>query len=139
VTGIASLFRLPEELFMAVGPVPGVTITSRAELGFTIAALTGKLDLAGAPALRERLRRLLRPAASRLIIDLSGVSDADVSGLTVLVGTGHRARLIGGLLRLAAPTPAVTGALEATGLSAHFDIYPTVGAAISAAALAAAH
>ena len=40
---------------------------------------------------------------------------------------------------LAAPTPAVTGALEATGLSAHFDIYPTVGAAISEAALATAH
>jgi anti-sigma B factor antagonist len=123
---------------MAVGPVPGVTITCRAERGYTVAALTGKLELAGAPALRERLRRLLRPA-SRLIIDLSGVSHADVSGLTVLVGTGHRARLIGGLLRLAAPTPAVTGALEATGLSAHFDIYPTVGAAISEAALATAH
>ena len=85
---------------MAVGPVPGVTLTTRAERGYTIAALTGKLDLAAAPALRERLRRLLRPAASRLVIDLSGVSHADVSGLTVLVGTGHRARLVG---RLPAP------------------------------------
>lgn len=49
---------------MAVGPIPGVTLTSRAERGYTIAALTGKLDLASAPALRERLRRLLRPAAA---------------------------------------------------------------------------
>ena len=124
---------------MAVGPIPGVTLTSRAERGYTVAALTGKLDLASAPALRERLRRLLRPAASRLVIDLSGVSHADVSGLTVLVGTGHRARLVGGFLRLAAPTAAVTGTLQETGLSEHFDIYPTVMAAMSGSALAASH
>ena len=121
---------------MGLRPVPGVTITCRAEGGYTVAALTGKLDLAAAPALRERLRRLLRPAASRLVIDLSGISDADVSGLTVLVGTGHRARLLGGFLRLAAPTPAVTEALQATGLSRHFDLYPTVMAAMSGSALA---
>ncbi|MGH3400379.1 MAG: STAS domain-containing protein [Streptosporangiaceae bacterium] len=122
---------------MAVGLVPGLAVTFRAECGYTIAALTGKLDLAAAPALREQLWRILRPAASRLVIDLSAVSHADVSGLTVMVGTGRRARLLGGFLRLAAPAPAVTGTLQETGLSRHFDVYPTVGAAISGAALAA--
>ena len=121
---------------MAAGPVAGLAVTIRAECGYTVAALTGKLDLAAAPALREQLWRILRPAASRLVIDLSEVSHADVSGITVMVGTGRRARLLGGFLRLAAPAPAVTAALRATGLSEHFDIYPTVVAAISGSALA---
>jgi anti-anti-sigma factor len=122
---------------MAVGLVPGIAVTLRAECGYTVAALAGKLDIAAAPALREQLWRILRPATSRLVIDLSAVSHADVSGLTVMVGTGRRARMLGGFLRLAAPTPAVTGALRATGLSQHFEIYPTVVAAISGSALAA--
>ena len=63
--------------------------------GYAIAALSGDLGTASAPALREQLRSLLR-AASQLIIDLSAVEHADASGLAVLVGSGHRARLLGG-------------------------------------------
>ena len=72
--------------------------------GYAIAALSGDLGTASAPALREQLRSLLR-AASQLIIDLSAVEHADAGGLAVLVGSGHRARLLGGSLRLAAPSP----------------------------------
>jgi hypothetical protein len=70
--------------------------------------------------------------ASHLIIDLSAVEHADASGLAVLVGTmDHRARLLGGTLRLAAPSPDVARVLEATGLNQHLDIYATVRAAIT--------
>jgi anti-sigma B factor antagonist len=80
----------------------GLSFTSWTERGYVIAALRGDLDIASAPALREQLLSLLRPAASQLIIDLSAVDYADASGLAVLVGTGRRARLLGGFLRLAA-------------------------------------
>jgi len=96
--------------------------------GCVIAALGGELGIASAPALREQVRSLLR-AASHLIIDLSAVERADASGLAVLVGCGHRARLLGGSLRLAAPSPEVTRVLSATGLNQHLDIFPTVRAA----------
>jgi anti-anti-sigma factor len=95
-----------------------------------IATLSGDLGIASAPALREQLRSLLR-AASQLIIDLSAVEHADASGLAVLVGSGHRARLLGGSLRLAAPSPAVARVLSATGINKHLDIFPTVRAAIT--------
>ena len=98
--------------------------------GYAIAALTGDLGIASAPALREQLRSLLR-AASQLIIDLSAVEHADASGLAVLVGSGHRARLLGGSLRLAAPSPEVARILSATGMNQHLDIFPTVRAAIT--------
>jgi anti-anti-sigma factor len=108
-----------------------LSLTSRTDRGgYVIAALSGELGIASAPALREQLLSLLR-AASHLIIDLSAVEDADASGLAVLVGSGRRARLLGGSLRLAAPSPEVARVLSATRMSQHLDIFPTVRAAIT--------
>ncbi len=109
-----------------------LSLTARTERGgYVIAALRGELDIASAPGLREQLLSLLRPAASRLIIDLSAVGHADASGAAVLVGSGRRAGLLGGWLRLAAPSPEVTRVLVATGIGQHLDTFPTVQAAIS--------
>jgi anti-anti-sigma factor len=106
-------------------------LTSPADRGgYVIAALSGELGIASAPALREQLLSLLR-AASHLIIDLSAVEHADASGLAVLVGSRRRARLLGGSLRLAAPSPEAARVLSATGLNQHLDIFPTVRAAIT--------
>jgi anti-anti-sigma factor len=110
---------------------PGLSVSSRSERGCVIAALSGELDITCAPALREQLLGLLRPGAGRLVIDLSRVSYADASGLAVLVGTGRRAGLLGGFLRLAAPAPAVAWVLRVTGLHRQLDIFATVQAAIT--------
>jgi anti-anti-sigma factor len=110
----------------------GLSLSCRAEHdGYVIAALAGDLDIASAPALREQLLSLLRPAASRLIIDLSAVGYADASGLAVLVSSGRRAGLLGGSLRLVAPSPEVARVLSLTGINRHLDIFPTVQAAIT--------
>jgi anti-anti-sigma factor len=97
--------------------------------GVTIAELTGEVDIASVPALREQLLRLLRPGSSRLVIDLSEVSFCDASGLAVLISTGRRARLLGGFLHLAAISPQVSRALHLAGLLRNFSIFPTVQAA----------
>ena len=94
------------------GSVGGLSVSSRSERGCVIAALSGELDIACAPALREKLLGSLRLAASRLVIDLSRVSYADASGLAVLVGTGRRAGLLGGFSRLAAPMAEVDTVLR---------------------------
>ena len=96
-----------------------------------ITMLRGGLDITSAPALREKLLGLLRPGASRLIVDLSAVGYADASGLAVLVGAGRRAGLLGGWLRLASPTPDVARVLSATGLDRHLATFPTVADAIT--------
>lgn len=93
----------------AVSGVPGLSLTSRTERGFAIAALGGELDIAAAPVLREELLAMLGPAASRLISDLSAISYADATGLAVLVATERRAELLGGFLRLASPSPEAAG------------------------------
>jgi anti-sigma B factor antagonist len=98
--------------------------------GYVVATLRGELGIASAHALREQLLGLLR-AASVLIIDLSAVGHADASGLAVLVSSGHRARLLGGSLRLVAPSPQVARFLSAAGVNRHLDIFATVRAAIT--------
>jgi anti-anti-sigma factor len=110
-------------------PLGRLAFSARTEDGYAIASLAGELDLACAPVLREQLVGLLGPRASKLVLDLSKVSFCDASGLAVLVGTGRRARALGGVLRLAAPAPAVASALRLYGLLRQFDVFPTVVAA----------
>jgi anti-sigma B factor antagonist len=89
------------------------------------------LDGAIAPALREYLLCLAHESTGRLIIDLSAVTDADANALSILVGTGRRAILLGGALRLAAPAPEVVSALSTSGLDRRLLVYRSVEAAIS--------
>ena len=111
-----------------VGPMTLTALTGPD--GAVIVALTGDLDIASAPAARERLLSLLRPGACRLVIDMSAVRYADASGLAALVSTQRRAVLLGGGLRLAALRPEVAGVLTANGLSRYLAAYPTVQAAV---------
>lgn len=109
----------------------GLTLSVRSQNGYTIAAISGDLDIASVPALRLQLLGLLRPDASRMVADLSGVTFCDASGLAVLIGVSRRARLLGGVLRVAAPSPPVVTVLRLTGLDRQFEIFATVPAATS--------
>jgi len=112
---------------------PGLGLAARTTGGVAIAELTGELDIASAPALRDQLLSLLGPGSSQLVIDLSRVSFCDASGLAVLVNTARRARLLGGFLRLAAISPQVGRVLNITGLHRHLASFPTVQAAATGA------
>jgi anti-sigma B factor antagonist len=111
-------------------PAPAFSV--RRSDGFAIITISGEIDIARAPALREQLIGLLRPGASRLVVDLSGVTFCDASGLAVLVGVARRVALLGGVLRLAAPTPPVSAILRLTGLDSRFEIFAAVPEAIGA-------
>ncbi len=113
-------------------PLGGLGFSSRTAAGCTVATLSGELDLLCARVLREQLLSVLGPRASRLVVDLSEVSFCDASGLAVLVGIGRRARLLGGALRLAAPTHEFIAALRSSCLLGQFEIFPTVLAATTA-------
>ena len=96
----------------------------------TVAKLRGDLDIAAAPALRERLLGLLSPGVRLLIIDLSGVSFCDTAGLAVLIGTQRRARARGITVRLAAPGRQVAELLHDTGLDRTLTICATLAGAL---------
>jgi anti-anti-sigma factor len=97
----------------------------------TVVRLRDVLDIATAPALRERLIGLLRPGMRLLVLDLSRVSSCDSAGLAVLIGAQRRARLLGIVLRLAAPSPPVAKLLRLTGLDRSLTICPDLSSALA--------
>jgi anti-anti-sigma factor len=110
----ADLVRGPREVRMPAHPRPG----------HTIVALSGALDGAAAPALREHLIGALRHSGRLLILDLAEVTSADAAGLAVLIGIRRRAAGLGVTLRLAAPGSQVAALLRATGLDRALIVRP---------------
>jgi anti-anti-sigma factor len=91
----------------------------------TVIRVSGGLDFAAAPALREQLIDVLHRGTGLLILDLSHVLNCDSAGLAVLIGTQRRALLLGTKMRLLAPSLPVTRVLRSTGLHRSFSICAT--------------
>ena len=64
------------------------------------ARLAGELDLDSVPAVEEGLNRLLTPGTRLLVLDLSGISFCDVSGVNLFLRLHRRCRAAGARLRL---------------------------------------
>ena len=99
--------------------------------GWTVLAVTGELDMATAPAVRERLHGLLAAGHDRLIVDLGEVGFLDSTALGVLVGLLKRVRTQGGDLRLVCNQPRVLKVFEITRLDQAFTIHDSVDAAVA--------
>jgi anti-anti-sigma factor len=112
----AGFVRTPYEVGLPVHRRPG----------HTIVALTGTLDDAAAPALREHLIGKLRHSGRLLILDLREVASADAAGLAVLIGIQSRAARLGITLRLAAPGPQVAELLRATEFDRSLIVHPAL-------------
>ena len=97
----------------------------------TVVRLQGALDFATVPALRERLIGLLQPGTRLLVLDLSRVSSCDSAGLAVLIGAQRRARVLGIVMRLAAPSVPVAKLLRLTGLDRNLTICPDLRGALA--------
>jgi anti-sigma B factor antagonist len=92
----------------------------------------GEIDLYTAPALRERLVELLGVGVRHVVIDTSGVTFLDSTGLGVLVGGLKRLRAHDGSLALASDQERMIRLLRVTGLTRFFPPYATVAEAIAA-------
>jgi len=102
---------------------------SRRMPGHTVLAVGGELDIATTAALRVEIIKILTATVNPVIIDLSGVSFCDASGLALLVGAQRRAERAGRSVVLAAPRPNVLKLLHVTGLDRAFTVHPTLAAA----------
>jgi anti-sigma B factor antagonist len=85
--------------------------TSRTSAGETILVATGRLDFYTAKALRRQLHGHIAAGETHLVVDLSGVTSMDSSGVGALIFGLKSARSVGGDLRLVAPTESVAGIL----------------------------
>ena len=100
--------------------------------GRTVVQVVGAIDVYTAPQLRERLDQEIDAGRHDLVVDLSGVSFMDSTGLGVLVGRLKQIRLNDGSMRLVCAHDRVLKVFVITGLDKVFAIYPTVGEAVAA-------
>ncbi|MFD4413470.1 STAS domain-containing protein [Streptomyces sp. NPDC058476] len=98
------------------------------------AALTmaGPLDLATAPVLQHTLDEALNHHPT-VILDLTGVTFCDSSGLNTLIRLRRRAHNVGGELLLAAPPRQMMRLLTITGADGVFPIHGSLAEAWQAA------
>jgi anti-anti-sigma factor len=82
--------------------------------GRYVVTATGELDLAVADGLDARLEPLITPGAV-VVLDGSGLTFMDSSGLRVLIRASNRATTEGATFRVVAPQPAVRRVLELAG------------------------
>ena len=105
----------------------------REQGGWAVLTVSGEIDIATAPSLRERLHGLLADDKHQLVVDLDDVGFLDSTALGVLVGVLKRARSEGGEVRIVCTQPRVRKVFEITRLDSAFDLFDSVDEAVRGA------
>jgi anti-sigma B factor antagonist len=95
--------------------------------------LEGEFDLHVSPRVEASLAAMVAAHPARVVIDFSGVTFIDSSGLAVLVKTMQDMEEYGGILTLAGISKDVRSIFEMARLDQFFLIFPHVDAALAAA------
>lgn len=99
---------------------------------WSVVSARGEVDVASSPSLSQHMEEAIG-AAPRVLVDLSGVSFLDSTGLGVLVQALNASKLSEGQLRVVISDPNVLKVFEMTSLDGVFDIYDSVERATSGA------
>jgi anti-sigma B factor antagonist len=97
-----------------------------------VLTVTGEVDVATAPQLRQEAVRLTTGGQANLVMDLSGVDFLDSTGLGVIVGVLKRARTHGGELAIAGAENHVRKVFDITRISDVLPMFATVEEACAA-------
>ncbi|MBG0829987.1 STAS domain-containing protein [Planomonospora sp. ID67723] len=98
---------------------------------FTIITIVGEVDKTEAAMLSAQIDEAFTATPPRLLFDLSSMNFIDSSGLRLLVQASSRAHRCGGSCALCCLNPVPRRIMRLTGLDAAFDLYPTLGAALT--------
>jgi anti-sigma B factor antagonist len=107
----------------------GLDVSERG--GYSVLAVSGEVDVATVPRLREQLHGLVAEGNTRIVVDLDGVDFLDSTGLGVLVGALKRVRSNDGELTLVCTQPRIRKVFEVTGLTKVFTLYDSVDEAVA--------
>jgi anti-sigma B factor antagonist len=94
--------------------------------------LQGEIDLHVSPRISQKLGEIIKQKPSRLVIDLSGVTYIDSSGLAILISAMQDVEEYGGRFSLAGLQENVRTIFETARLDKVFLMYPHVDAALAA-------
>ncbi|MFE4860716.1 STAS domain-containing protein [Streptomyces sp. NPDC056670] len=100
--------------------------------GATVVAASGELDHHTAPELTRVIQETPFGPEVPVLIDLSGLTYCDSTGITVLIGADRRARAAGAPLSLVGVNPDLMHVFRIIGLDQLFNFQPTVEDAINA-------
>ena len=108
-----------------------VVATEQHDSGARVVSVMGEVDPATAPALEQTLRAVAEDRPGEVIIDLSGCSFFDSTGLHALASTSARLRDSDTPLSIVLSNPSVLRVFEITGFDEQFAMYPSVPAAVN--------
>ncbi|MET8138398.1 MULTISPECIES: STAS domain-containing protein [unclassified Streptomyces] len=106
-----------------------LTITARDAATGPVLEITGDLDHATAPELRQAVDRLTLASGQLLVLDLSGLEFCDSSGITALLATRNLATEQSGDMALAAVPANTARILRIVGLDRVFTLHPDTSTA----------
>ena len=97
-----------------------------------VLSLEGEIDLHESPQIREALTPMIERKLPRLLIDLTGVSYIDSSGLAVFIDAMQRVQSYGGQLALFGIGETVRNIFHIARLDQVFKIFPDKNTALAA-------
>ncbi|MFB7645979.1 MULTISPECIES: STAS domain-containing protein [unclassified Streptomyces] len=100
--------------------------------GATVLAVAGELDHHTAPQLSRLIQDTAFGPEAPVLIELSGLTYCDSTGITVLIGADRRARQAEAPLSLVGVNPELMHVFRIIGLDQLFNFQPTVEDAIDA-------
>src|SRR5688572_15297715 len=89
-----------------------------------VLALEGEIDLHESPAVREKMNPLIDAKLPKIVVDLTGVSYIDSSGLALFIEAMQRIQAYGGKFALCSLKPTVRAIFEIARLDQVFQIFP---------------
>ena len=98
-----------------------------------IIAIEGELDLNRVPVIREQLATAIKAKAPRILIDLTGLTYVDSSGLALFIESLQNMRGYGGKLAIFGLSDTVRHIFEISRLDQVFEIHPDQPSALAAA------
>lgn len=109
-----------------------LNINERQAGDVTVLDMSGKITIGeGSVALRTAIRRLLEEGKKRILLNLSGVSYVDSSGIGELVSSYTAINKEGGQLKLLNLTQKIQDLLTITKLLTVFDVYDNEAEALN--------
>ena len=106
-------------------------VQTRQEGSAAVIAAVGEVDVFTAPGLDAAIEAELEAGHTQLVVDLTGVTFLDSTGLGVLVKGLKGAREAAGTLRLVVTSERIRKIFDITGLDASMPLFDTVDDAVA--------
>ncbi|ORT55644.1 STAS domain-containing protein [Streptomyces sp. CB03238] len=100
--------------------------------GIGVVRVSGELDYDGVAALEDAVRSVRALGSHCLLLDLSGLTFMDSSGVNALLKARRDTHVTGGWMRIADPQPPVLKVIELVGLDQAIPLYNSVSDALEA-------